>query len=126
MRPAKTKQESAQKSAPNNGSDWTLATTSRAGSLPHDSAPDLDGNLWFAAVTPNKTMSVGKIDAKTGAIKPFRVDGQNGIAANAHGLIRDDHGIIWFNVWMPKGGLARIDPKTEKVAVYLPPEALLG
>jgi hypothetical protein len=38
---------------PNDGSDWTKATTSRAGSLPHDAAADLDGNLWFAAVAPN-------------------------------------------------------------------------
>src|SRR3984957_10434898 len=37
---------------PNNGSDWTKATTSRAGSLPHDAAPELGGNLWFAAVSP--------------------------------------------------------------------------
>jgi hypothetical protein len=39
---------------PNDGSDWTKATTSRAGSLPHDAAPDLDGNLWFAAVAPGR------------------------------------------------------------------------
>jgi streptogramin lyase len=109
---------------PNDGSDWTKGTTSRVASLPHDAAADFDGNLWFAAVTPNKTMSVGKIDAKTGAIKPIRVDAQNGLAANAHGLIRDDKGIIWFNVWMPKGGLAKVDPKTDKVAVYMPPEGM--
>ncbi len=118
-------QDLPSKSPPNDGSDWTKGTSSRVASLPHDAAADLDGNLWFAAVTPNRTMSVGKIDAKTGAIKPFKIDGpNNGIAANAHGLIRDDNGIIWFNVWMPKGGLARIDPKTEKVAVYLPPEGM--
>jgi streptogramin lyase len=109
---------------PNNGSDWTRATTSRAGSLPHDAAPDLDGNLWFAAVAPNKTMSVGRIDAKTGALKPFRIDAAYGNAANVHGLIRDGRGIIWFNAWMPKGGLASIDPRTEKVSVYMPPEGM--
>ncbi len=52
---------------PNDGSDWSLGTPSRVGSLPHDAAADLDGNLWFAAVMPNRTMSVGRIDAKTGA-----------------------------------------------------------
>jgi streptogramin lyase len=109
---------------PNNGSDWTKATTSRAGSLPHDAAPDLDGNLWFAAVAPNKTMSVGRIDGKTGALKPFRIDAANGNAANVHGLIRDGSGIIWFNAWMPKGGLAKVDPRTEKVSVYMPPEGV--
>ena len=30
--------------------------------------------------------------------------------------------MIWFNVWMPKGGLAKVDPKTEKVAIYMPPD----
>ena len=74
---------------PNDGSDWTRATTSRAGSMPHDAAPDLDGNLWFAAVAPNKTLSVGRIDAKTGALKSFKIDAVNGNAANVHGLIRD-------------------------------------
>ena len=43
--------------------------------------PINDGNLWFAAVVPNKTMSVGKIDAKTGKVTPFRVDAPNGNAA---------------------------------------------
>jgi len=41
-----------------------------------------------------------------------------------HGLIRDGEGVIWFNAWMPKGGLAKVDPKTEKVAVYMPPEGM--
>src|ERR1700730_8706507 len=109
---------------PNNGSDWTKATTSRAGSLPHDAAPDLDGNLWFAGVAPNRTMSVGRIDAKTGALKAFKLDAATGNAANVHGLIADDKGVIWFNAWMPKGALAKVDPKTEKVEVFMPPESM--
>jgi streptogramin lyase len=109
---------------PNNGSDWSLGTPSRVGSLPHDAAADLDGNLWFAAVVPNRTMSVGRIDAKTGAIKPIRVDAPNGMAAVSHGLIRDDKGTIWFNAHIGRGSLARIDPKTEKVAVYIPPTGM--
>ena len=109
---------------PNDGSDWTRATTSRAGSLPHDAAPDLDGNLWFAAVAPNRTMSVGRIDAATGALKPFRIAAENGNAANVHGLIRDGAGVIWFNVWTPRGGLASIDPRTEKISVYMPPDGV--
>jgi streptogramin lyase len=107
---------------PNDGSDWTKATTSRAGSLPHDAAPDLDGNLWFAAVAPNKTLSVGRIDAKTGVLTPFKIDAANGNAANVHGLIRDAKGVIWFNAWMPRGALAKVDPKTEKVEVFMPPD----
>ena len=109
---------------PNDGSDWTLGTTSRIGSVPHDAAADLDGNLWFAVVAPTKRGSVGRIDAKTGDVKFFKVTAQNGNAANAHGLIRDAKGIIWFNVWMPRGGIARIDPKTEKIDVFLPPSGI--
>jgi len=109
---------------PNDGSDWSLGTPSRVGSLPHDAAADLDGNLWFAATMPNRTMSVGRIDSKTGAIKPFRVDAPNGMAAVSHGLIRDDNGTIWFNAHIGRGSLAKIDPKTEKLAVYIPPTGM--
>ncbi|HLH97736.1 MAG TPA: carboxypeptidase regulatory-like domain-containing protein [Xanthobacteraceae bacterium] len=109
---------------PNDGSDWTLGTPSRVGSLPHDAAADFDGNLWFAATMPNRTMSVGRIDAKTGAVKPFRVDAPNGLAAVSHGLIRDDKGVIWFNAHLGRGSLAKIDPKTEKLSVYIPPSGM--
>ena len=109
---------------PNNGSDWSLGSPSRVGSLPHDAAADLDGNLWFAATMPNRTMSVGRIDAKTGAIKPFKVDAPNGMAAVSHGLIRDDKGMIWFNAHIGRGSLAKIDPKTEKLSVYIPPTGM--
>jgi streptogramin lyase len=109
---------------PNNGSDWTMGTPSRIGSLPHDAAADLDGNLWFAVVALTKRGSVGRIDAKTGEVTFFKVAAQNGNAANAHGLIRDAKGKIWFNVWMPRGGIASIDPKTEKIDVFLPPPGI--
>jgi streptogramin lyase len=106
---------------PINSSDWSMGTTSRGGSLPHDAAADLDGNLWFAAVTQNKTMTVGRINAKTGELKPFKINAPNGNAANAHGLIRDEKGIIWFNAHVSRGALAMIDPKTEKITVHIPP-----
>ena len=32
-------------------------------------------------------------------------------------LIRDDKGIIWFNVRVNKGGLAKIDPKTNVATI---------
>ena len=106
---------------PVNGSDWAMGTSSRGGSLPHDAAADLDGNLWFAAVTANKTMTVGRIDAKTGDVKPFKINAPTGNAATAHGLIRDEKGMIWFNAHVQRGALAKVDPKTEKVEVFIPP-----
>ena len=75
-------------------------------------------------IAPTKRGTVGRIDAKTGDVKFFRVAAQNGLAADAHGLIRDAKGMIWFNVWMPRGGLARINPKTEKIDVFLPPQGM--
>lgn len=106
---------------PVNGSDWSMGTGSRGGSLPHDAAADNDGNLWFAAVTQNKWMTVGRIDAKTGEVKAYKVNAPSGNAANAHGLIRDEKGMIWFNAHVSRGALAKVDPKTEKVSVYIPP-----
>jgi len=122
--PLNPDQDLPAKTAPNNGSDWTMGTPTRIGSLPHDAAADLDGNLWFAVIAPTKRGSVGRIDAKTGEVTFFKVTAQNGNAANAHGLIRDGNGTIWFNVWMPRGGIARIEPKTQKIDVFLPPEGI--
>jgi streptogramin lyase/mono/diheme cytochrome c family protein len=119
--PLNQDQALASKTPPNNGSDWTLGTTSRIGSIPHDAAADNDGNLWYASVSPNKNLSVGRIDAKTGEVKPFKVTAPSGLAALSHGLIRDAKGDIWFNVHVSKGALAKVDPKTEKVSVYIPP-----
>lgn len=122
--PLNPDQDLPSREPPNDGSDWNRGTTSRVGSMPHDAAPDLDGNLWFAVVAPTRRATIGRIDAKTGEIKYYRVAAQRGLAANAHGLIRDEQGILWFNIWTPKGGLGRIDPKTEKIGVYLPPERM--
>jgi streptogramin lyase/mono/diheme cytochrome c family protein len=122
--PLNQDQELASKVPPNNGSDWTMGTTSRIGSQPHDAAADNDGNLWFASVSPSRTTSVARIDAKTGEIKAFKVNAPSGLAALSHGLIRDAQGDIWFNVHVSKGALAKVDPKTEKVSVYLPPSGM--
>jgi streptogramin lyase len=54
-------------------------------------------------------------------LKPFKINAPNGNAANAHGLIRDEKGIIWFNAHVSRGALAMIDPKTEKITVHIPP-----
>jgi len=122
--PLNPDQDLPSKVSTNDGSDWMMGTPSRVGSLPHDAAADFDGNLWFAVIAPTKRGTVGRIDAKTGEVKFFRVAAQNGLAADAHGLIRDAKGMIWFNVWMPRGGLARINPKTEKIDVFLPPQGM--
>jgi streptogramin lyase len=90
----------------------------------HDSWLDLSGNLWFTCNIPNKQMTVGRIDTATGAVKLFKIAGPNGLAAQAHGMTRDPNGIIWFNVNNGRGGLGRLDPATQQIAVYLPPNGM--
>jgi len=106
------------------GSDWQNGTPSRRGSLVHDAWADLNGNLWFTSNVPNHEVTVGKVDTTTGAVKMLKVPGANGLAANTHGMTRDPNGIIWFNVNVGRGGLGRLDPRTEKIEVYLPPSAM--
>jgi virginiamycin B lyase len=110
----------------NDGSDWSLGTPSTLipGYGVHDAWLDLDGNIWFTCNVPNRYVTVARIDPKTGAVKPLKVNGQNGLAAPTHGLTRDPKGILWFNINPGKGGLGRLDPKTEKVQVYIPPQGM--
>ena len=54
----------------------------------------------------------------------FKVPAPNGFAAQAHGMTRDEKGIIWFNVNNGRGGLGRLDPRTEQIDVYLPPHGM--
>jgi streptogramin lyase len=116
----------------NDGSDWSLGTPSgtNGNAGVHDAQADLDGNLWFTYSHPSTTTTVARIDAKTGAVKNFKLDDVRGYAVGTHGLTRDEKGILWFNtrsnVQRGHGGLARLDPKTEKITVYLPPQGMSG
>jgi streptogramin lyase len=110
----------------NNGSDWSLGTPSTLipGYGVHDAWLDLDGNIWFTCNIPNRYVTVAKIDTRTGVVKPLKVAAANGLAAPTHGLTRDPNGILWFNINPGKGGLGRLDPKTEKIQVYIPPQGM--
>jgi streptogramin lyase len=110
----------------NDGSDWSLGTPSVLipGYGVHDAWLDFNGNIWFTCNVPNRHLTVAKIDAKTGVVTPFKVNAANGLAAGAHGLTRDPDGILWFNVNPGKGGLGRLDPKTEKIEVFIPPQGM--
>jgi streptogramin lyase len=109
-------------SAPvNDGSDWSLGTPSKIGLVTHDGGMDFDGNIWFTSNAPNKHVTVGRIDAKTGAYKPFKVHRADGRAANAHGMARDADGNLWFDVDPGRRSLGKLDPKAEKITVYSTP-----
>jgi virginiamycin B lyase len=122
--PVQTDANMPAKYAVNDGSDWSLGTPSRIGSLVHDSWADLDGNIWFTSNVPNHNTSLGRIDPQTGTVEMFKVPGQNGMAANTHGMTRDPNGIIWFNVNPGKGSLGRLDPRTKQIQVFQPPNGI--
>src|SRR6195256_5261302 len=82
---------------PNPGTDWAMGTTSKLGELPHDGGMGLDGNLYFTSNNPNRLVTVGKVDTKTGDVKFLKVDGPGGRAATAHGLVRDGEGNFCFD-----------------------------
>ncbi len=110
----------------NDGSDWSLGTPSVLipGWGVHDAWLDLDGTLWFTCNILNRRTTIGRLDTATGAVKLFKVPAANGFAAQAHGMTRDDKGIIWFNVNNGRGGLGRLDPRSERIDVYLPPAGM--
>jgi streptogramin lyase len=116
----------------NNGSDWSLGAPSGTNGTygVHDAQQDMDGNIWFTHSQPSRAITYGRIDAKTGATKFFKVQGLEGLAAVSHGIIRDPQGIIWLNVGptlLPRhGGLGRIDPKTQKLDIFVPPADMSG
>lgn len=115
-----------------NGSDWSLGTPSSFFGQHgvHDAQADLDGNIWFSVNVPNPYASLGRVDAKTGETKFFRVDGLHGMAANGHGAMRDAQGHIWFNISPGEehgpGRLINVDPSTQTLQVYTPPMSMEG
>src|ERR1700704_3834072 len=108
----------------NDGTDWSLGTTSKLGLITHDGGMDFDGNLWFTSNNPNRQVTVGKVDGKSGAVKLLKVNRNDGLAANAHGLVRDQQGIFWFDVNPGRRSLGRLDPKAEKIDVYMTPPSM--
>src|SRR5438094_2292089 len=107
---------------PNDGTDWSLGTTSKLGQLPHDGNIDAEGNLYFTSNNANKLVTIGKVDAKTGDVKFLKVNRADGLAANAHGITRDAEGNFWFDVNPGRRCLGKLDPKTEKITVYQTPQ----
>ena len=114
------------------GSDWGLGTGSSMNHVAgvHDTQMDFDGNIWLTYSHANTETTIARIDGKTGAVKNFAMQDQKGLAAGTHGITRDERGMMWFNtrsnVLRGRGGLAKIDPKTEKISLYIPPEPMSG
>ncbi len=116
----------------NNGSDWSMGTPSSMFGQTgvHDAQADFDGNIWFSVNSPNPYASFGRVDAKTGDVKFFRVDGLHGLAANGHGIARDAQGHIWLNTAPGEengpGRMVEVDPAAQTFQVYTPPSTMEG
>ena len=115
----------------NDGSDWSRGTPSglHGGYGIHDAQADLDGNLWFTHSLPSRTITVGRIDARTGEVKIFKMSEPGGFASNTHGITRDQDGYLWFNSRPAaargnRAGLVRIDPKSQALTKYVEPEPM--
>jgi streptogramin lyase/mono/diheme cytochrome c family protein len=116
----------------NNGSDWSLGTPSSLNGANgvHDAQADLYGNIWFSYAQPSEDITIGRVDARTGDVKFFKVEGMHGMAARSHGITRDAHGNLWFNISPgPNGGpagLGEVDPSTQEVQTFYPPKGMTG
>src|SRR5438309_9856005 len=108
----------------NDGTDWSLGTTSKMGQLPHDGALGLDGTSYFPSNNPNRSMTIGKVDPVTGAVKYLKADGAKGLAATTHGLARDRAGNLWFDINPGRRALGKLDTATEQVTSYQTPESM--
>ncbi len=115
---------------PEDGSDWSRGTGSlmNGANGVHDAQLDLDGNMWFTQALPTHDITIGRIDAKTGETKFIKMSEPGGWASASHGIIRDPLGYLWFNSRpsAEKGGLrpglVKVDPKTETLTKYVPPD----
>src|SRR3989454_10911501 len=108
----------------NDGTDWSLGTTSKMGQLPHDGALGLDGTIYFTSNNPNRSVTIGKVDPVTGAVKYLKADGAKGLAATTHGLARDRAGNLWFDINPGRRALGKLDTATEKITIYQTPESM--
>ena len=114
----------------NDGSDWSLGTPSTMipGWGVHDAWLDDAGNVWFTCNIPNKQTSLGRVNTRTGEVKLINIPAKSGLAAQSHGMTRTPDGILWFNLNLERGSLARLDPRSdpngEKIDVFTPPESM--
>jgi virginiamycin B lyase len=86
------------------------------GSVPHDSAVDAKGNIWF---TLQETGHLARFNPDTHEWKLFKVQTPD---SGPHGLVSDALGDIWFTENYA-GKIGRLDPKSGAIAEFTPPTA---
>ena len=108
------------------GSDWSEGTPGDRFSLGvHDVTTDFLGNAWITSSAQlGDVRSYAKVDTKTGKVTNFIIPGEDGYARSSHAITTSSDGIIWFNL-RPRS-LARLDPRTETLDIFNPPESMIG
>jgi len=86
------------------------------GAVPHDSAVDPKGNIWF---TLQESGHIARFNPDTQEWKLFKVLTPD---SGPHGLVSDALGDIWFTENYA-GKIGRLDPKTGAIAEFTPPTA---
>jgi virginiamycin B lyase len=86
------------------------------GSVPHDSAVDPKGSIWF---TLQETGHLARFNPDTHEWKLFKVPTED---SGPHGLVSDAFGDIWFTENYA-GKIGRLDPATGAFAEFTPPTA---
>jgi virginiamycin B lyase len=86
------------------------------GSVPHDSAVDSKGNIWF---TLQETGHIARFNPDTHEWKLFKVPTED---SGPHGLVSDALGDIWFTENYA-GKIGRLNPKSGAIAEFTPPTA---
>jgi streptogramin lyase len=115
----------------NNGSDWALGPSSASGGGQglHDAQVDFDGNLWVThADSASADRTITKVDGNTGEVTKFRYPRASNpqLASNSHGVtIARDDGTIWFTM-LSEQKLGTIDPRTNILQVFTPPNGGAG
>src|SRR5216683_2620061 len=87
-----------------------------SGAVPHDSAVDPHGNIWF---TLQETGHIARFNPDTHEWKLFKVATPD---SGPHGLVSDKFGDIWFTENYA-GKIGRLDPKSGAIAEFTPPTA---
>ena len=108
----------------NDGSDWSNGAPSKQGGLVHDAWLDLQGDLWFTCNNPNRLVSIGHVNGKTGEVSFVKVTARNGLAATSHGMSRDKNGILWFDINPGRRSLGRLDPRTGDLKIFATPASM--
>lgn len=86
------------------------------GSLPHDSAVDHQGNVWF---TLQESGQLARFNPDTHEWKLYKVPTAD---SGPHGLVFDALGDLWFTENYA-GKIGRLTPKTGAIVEYTPPTA---